>query len=108
MATNSEVCILSDVRNGFDGIKVKYKIDADDARRDQGARRPVAEAVGGLRYRHESDERHRRSGLNLAERRSGGGLMRTTTVIIGAGHAGLAMSRCLAERSIDHVVLERV
>ena len=31
----------------------------------------------------------------------------TTTAIIGAGHAGLAMSRCLAERSIDHVVLER-
>jgi len=28
-------------------------------------------------------------------------------VIIGAGHAGLAMSRCLTERSIDHVVLER-
>jgi putative flavoprotein involved in K+ transport len=33
--------------------------------------------------------------------------MRTTTVIIGAGHAGLAMSRRLTERSIDHVVLER-
>ncbi len=33
--------------------------------------------------------------------------MRTTTVVIGAGHAGLAMSRCLTERSIDHVVLER-
>jgi putative flavoprotein involved in K+ transport len=34
--------------------------------------------------------------------------MRTiTTVIIGAGHAGLAMSRCLSERGIDHVVLER-
>jgi putative flavoprotein involved in K+ transport len=31
----------------------------------------------------------------------------TTTVVIGAGHAGLAMSRCLADRSIDHVVLER-
>jgi putative flavoprotein involved in K+ transport len=30
-----------------------------------------------------------------------------TTVVIGAGHAGLAMSRCLAERSIDHVLLER-
>jgi putative flavoprotein involved in K+ transport len=30
-----------------------------------------------------------------------------TTVVIGAGHAGLAMSRCLSERSIDHVVLER-
>ncbi|MET1000935.1 MAG: NAD(P)-binding domain-containing protein [Acidimicrobiia bacterium] len=34
--------------------------------------------------------------------------MRTTdTVVLGAGHCGLAMSRCLAERSIDHVVLER-
>ncbi len=33
--------------------------------------------------------------------------MRTTAVVIGAGQAGLAMSRCLAERSIDHVVLER-
>src|SRR5436190_2096234 len=31
----------------------------------------------------------------------------TTTVIIGAGHCGLAVSRCLAARSIDHVVLER-
>src|SRR5690349_6113652 len=30
-----------------------------------------------------------------------------TTVIIGAGHAALAMSRCLAGRSIDHVLLER-
>ena len=28
-------------------------------------------------------------------------------MIVGAGHAGLAMSRCLAEHSIDHVVLER-
>ena len=27
--------------------------------------------------------------------------------MIGAGHAGLAMSRCLADRGIDHVVLER-
>jgi putative flavoprotein involved in K+ transport len=33
--------------------------------------------------------------------------MRTTTVIIGAGHAGLAMSRHLADRGIDHVILER-
>jgi putative flavoprotein involved in K+ transport len=33
--------------------------------------------------------------------------MRTTVVIIGAGHAGLAMSHCLSRRSIDHVVLER-
>ena len=33
--------------------------------------------------------------------------MRTTTVIIGAGHSGLAMSQRLSERGIDHVVLER-
>ena len=33
--------------------------------------------------------------------------MHVTTVIIGAGHAGLAMSRRLTDRSIDHVVLER-
>ena len=31
----------------------------------------------------------------------------TTTVIVGAGHCGLAMSRCLAARSVDHVILER-
>src|ERR1035438_9053513 len=30
-----------------------------------------------------------------------------TTVVIGAGHAGLAASRFLSDRSIDHVVLER-
>jgi len=33
--------------------------------------------------------------------------MYTTTVVIGAGHSGLAMSRRLTERSVDHVVLER-
>ena len=32
---------------------------------------------------------------------------RTTVVIIGAGQAGLAMSHCLSERDIEHVVLER-
>jgi len=31
----------------------------------------------------------------------------TDTVVIGAGHAGLATSFCLNERSVDHVVLER-
>ena len=36
------------------------------------------------------------------------GLMSTVTaVVVGAGHCGLAMSRHLAARSIDHVVLER-
>ncbi len=33
--------------------------------------------------------------------------MHITTIIIGAGHAGLAMSCRLSERSIDHLVLER-
>lgn len=31
----------------------------------------------------------------------------TTTVVVGAGHCGLAMSRHLTDRSVDHVVLER-
>lgn len=31
----------------------------------------------------------------------------TDTVIIGGGQAGLAMSRCLLERGVDHIVLER-
>jgi putative flavoprotein involved in K+ transport len=30
-----------------------------------------------------------------------------TTVVIGAGHAGLAMSKCLTDHSIDHVLIER-
>jgi len=34
-------------------------------------------------------------------------MIKTTAVVVGAGHAGLAMSRRLTERSIDHVVLER-
>ena len=38
---------------------------------------------------------------------SGPAIERFTTVVIGAGHAGLAASHFLTERSIDHVVLER-
>ncbi|HSF17056.1 MAG TPA: NAD(P)/FAD-dependent oxidoreductase [Vicinamibacteria bacterium] len=34
-------------------------------------------------------------------------MRRTDTIIIGGGQAGLAMSRCLTDRSIDHVILER-
>lgn len=33
--------------------------------------------------------------------------MNTTVVVIGAGHAGLAVSHHLSERSTDHVILER-
>jgi len=34
-------------------------------------------------------------------------MRRISTIIIGAGQAGLAASRCLSERSVPHVVLER-
>ncbi|CAN5636484.1 NAD(P)/FAD-dependent oxidoreductase [soil metagenome] len=34
-------------------------------------------------------------------------MLNTTTVVIGAGHCGLAMSHHLSARAIDHVVLER-
>jgi putative flavoprotein involved in K+ transport len=34
-------------------------------------------------------------------------MRRVHTVVIGAGQAGLAMSRCLARRGVDHVVMER-
>src|SRR5690349_11287639 len=32
---------------------------------------------------------------------------RTTVVIVGGGHSGLAMSKQLSDRGIDHVVLEQ-
>ena len=54
-----------DVRNGFSGITVRYEIDADATPRgDRGDRRPVPEAFGGVRRRHEPDERPRRSRLS--------------------------------------------
>jgi putative flavoprotein involved in K+ transport len=34
-------------------------------------------------------------------------MRRTDTVIIGGGQAGLAMSRCLSDRGVAHVILER-
>jgi putative flavoprotein involved in K+ transport len=34
-------------------------------------------------------------------------MTRTDTIIIGGGQAGLAMSRCLTARGVDHLVLER-
>jgi putative flavoprotein involved in K+ transport len=34
-------------------------------------------------------------------------MFRIPALVVGAGQAGLAMSRCLARRGIDHVVLER-
>jgi len=34
-------------------------------------------------------------------------MKRTETIIIGGGQAGLAMSRCLSDRGVDNVILER-
>ncbi len=34
-------------------------------------------------------------------------MRRTTVVVVGGGQAGLAMSRCLTDLAVDHVVLER-
>src|SRR5581483_3825186 len=67
----------------------------------RGAGGPVPEALGGLRRPDQPDQRHGRSGLR------GFVIERITAVVIGAGHAGLAASRFLGGRSIDHVVLER-
>ncbi len=92
----------SDVRNGFNDIKVTFTIDADASPAgDRSARRPVPEALRGLRRPDESDGGHRRGRLRALA------IEHFTTVVIGAGHAGLAASHFLTERSIDHVVLER-
>ena len=83
---------------------------------DRGAGRPVPEALRRVRRSHEPDERHRRSRLSgraaacptrALRQAQGQAIERTTTVVIGAGHAGLAASHFLSDRSIDHVVLER-
>src|SRR6185436_19973378 len=76
--------------------------------RDRGTGRAVPEAFGRLRRHHQSDQRDRRG--RVAGGTPGAGSLtieRVTTVVIGAGHAGLAASRFLTDRSIDHVVLER-
>ena len=43
----------------------------------------------------------------MSLRSNGGPAAQIDVVVIGAGHAGLSFSHCLAENSIDHVILER-
>ena len=81
--------IDSDVRNGFDGIKVTYKIDADASPDDiKATRRAVAEALGRLRHHHQPDQRHGRGEVVAASRRRDAASVRTTTVVIGAAMPG--------------------
>lgn len=48
-----------------------------------------------------------RRSVHPALRSRAPGATSTGTVVVGAGQAGLALSRCLTERGHDHVVLER-
>jgi putative flavoprotein involved in K+ transport len=47
------------------------------------------------------------SGARAPAGAEGQAIERVTTVVVGAGHAGLAASHFLSDRSVDHIVLER-
>ena len=52
----------SDIRNGYDDIKVTFTIDADASPQEiEALVAPVAETIGSLRCSDQSDERNRRS-----------------------------------------------
>ncbi len=54
----------NDIRNGFDGIKVSYKIDADASQKDIEALVAQSQKRSArLRYRDQPDKRHRRGQL---------------------------------------------
>ena len=96
-----------EVRNGFDGIKVSFDIDADASPEDIKALVAQSQKRSAVYDIVTKPDKHYRQ-CELTGRPAGVSPVRTTTTaVIGAGHAGLAMSRCLAEHSIDHVVIER-
>ena len=93
-----------DIRNGFDGVEGALRHRRRRvAERHRGDRRPVAEALRRVRHHHQPD----RTSSSRSPEPDGVPTDIRQPVIIGAGHAGLAMSRRLTDRSIDHVVLER-
>ena len=98
--------IDSDVRNGYDDIKVTFKIDADASKKDIEAIVAQSQKRSAV-YDVITNPANVTVEVAVAERRAERPSNSVTTVVIGAGHAGLAASRCLSERSIDHVVLER-
>ena len=67
--------IDEDVRNGFSAIRVHFDIKADASPDgDRGDRRPVPEAVGGLRHHHQPDQRVRHCQLTAWQTSEKGGV----------------------------------
>ena len=100
-----------EVRNGFSQIKVTLQRSTPTpprttSRRWSPSRRSVRPSTTSSPTRPASSSRSC-DRVGSTEATAAFRVHRTTTVVIGAGQSGLAMSRCLTERSIDHVVLER-
>ena len=86
----------------------RYEIDADASpERHRGDRRPVAEALGGLRHRHQPDERHRRGRLTDRVEEDAHGATRSRRRHRRRPRRPRDEPLPRGDRSIDHVVLER-
>ncbi len=96
-----------EVRNGFGGITVQYDIDADasrtTSRRSWPSRRSARPCSTWSRTRRTSSSRSSDRVGNAEDRV----MNATSVVVVGAGPAGLAVSGCLSDVGVDHVVLER-
>ena len=88
-------------------VRERYGMECTGASEQLSALTAAARAYGGRDTDMAVVERVRRAPRPPAfpaPERIGG---RHDVVVIGAGQAGLSASRCLGEREIDHVVLER-
>ena len=97
-----------EIRNGFTGVRVSYQIDADatpEQIKALVAQSQKRSAVYDILTNPTPVTRRRVLSTRHGSRRLT--MLKTSAIVVGAGHCGLAMSRCLADRSIDHVVLER-
>ena len=118
--------LSDDVRNGYEQIRVSFRLRGDDPEKLRRRRRAVPPALGRLRRADQRRaRRHRRStpadpsaparpaptpsgrGRSHAPETDRATMPTTHTLVIGAGQAGLAISRCLTDAGLDHVVLER-
>ena len=118
--------LSNEVRNGYQQIRVGFTVRGDDPgklrrswsspasappcstslteRRARVHRRDAADGKSSRPAGRPVPLRSRPGGHFAS---SGASVRITDTVIIGAGQAGLAASRCLTDRGRDHVVLER-